>query len=87
MDKIDVTIQIGATFKHLSDGDITAERATKRIDSILTEFGEQYRIDNINQPYVDGEGYELNDYMERLSCCGEVLDNDYMMCPNCKEHC
>ena len=21
------------------------------------------------------------------SCCGDVLDKDYMICPTCKEHC
>ncbi len=87
MDKIDVTIQIGAAFKSLSEGKITAEKATKRINSILTEFGEQYRIDNINNPFIDSEGYELNENMERTSCCGDVLDPDIMMCPSCKEHC
>ena len=22
-----------------------------------------------------------------LSCCGDVLDEDIMICPTCKEHC
>ena len=21
------------------------------------------------------------------SCCGDILDKDYMICPSCKEHC
>ena len=21
------------------------------------------------------------------SCCGDILDKDYMICPTCKEHC
>ena len=24
---------------------------------------------------------------EYYSCCGDVLDKDYMMCPTCYEHC
>ena len=24
---------------------------------------------------------------DKYSCCGDVLDEDYMICPSCKEHC
>ena len=24
---------------------------------------------------------------DKYSCCGDVLDEDYMICPTCKEHC
>jgi hypothetical protein len=27
--------------------------------------------------------YVANQY----SCCGDILDPDYMICPTCKEHC
>ena len=42
-------------------------------------------IDNV-YPEVDSEGYELDEDGNRLSCCGDVLDEDYMICPTCKEH-
>ena len=35
---------------------------------------------------VDFEGYELDEDGRRLSCCGDVLDPDVMICPICKEH-
>lgn len=24
---------------------------------------------------------------DQYSCCGDILDSDYMICPTCKEHC
>jgi hypothetical protein len=24
---------------------------------------------------------------DQYSCCGDILDKDYMLCPTCKEHC
>ena len=38
-------------------------------------------------PEFDSEGYELDEDGNRLSCCGDILDEDIMMCPTCKEHC
>ena len=35
----------------------------------------------------DEDGYELDEDGNRLSCCGDVLDPDFMICPSCKEHC
>jgi hypothetical protein len=30
---------------------------------------------------------EIEQYSEMYSCCGDILDKDYMICPSCKEHC
>jgi hypothetical protein len=30
---------------------------------------------------------EIESYADAMSCCGDVLDRDYMICPTCKEHC
>jgi hypothetical protein len=35
----------------------------------------------------DDDGYELDEDGNRLSCCGDILDPDIMLCPSCKEHC
>ena len=37
-------------------------------------------------PGEDSEGYSLDEDGCRLSCCGDILDEDYMICPTCKEH-
>ena len=31
--------------------------------------------------------HKIYQHADQLSCCGDVLDKDYMMCPTCKEHC
>ena len=41
----------------------------------------------IEIPTEDAEGYELDEDGNRLSCCGDILDEDFMICPSCKEHC
>ena len=49
-------------------------------------------IDNPFDEYVkdeDIEEYSFEDIVEEAdmySCCGDVLDQDRMMCPSCKEH-
>jgi hypothetical protein len=30
---------------------------------------------------------EIEKYANIYSCCGDILDTDYMICPTCKEHC
>ena len=35
-------------------------------------------------------GDEMRDILKAsdfYSCCGDILDKDYMICPSCKEHC
>jgi len=32
------------------------------------------------------EDYEKDDEGNMLSCCGDILDPDNMICPTCKEH-
>ena len=40
------------------------------------------------------ENFEIGDTLadiqtrsDQYSCCGDILDPDYMICPTCKEHC
>ena len=30
---------------------------------------------------------KIQEMADQYSCCGEVLDKDYMLCPTCLEHC
>ena len=43
---------------------------------------------------IDLDDFDLDCSREKIyqvadmySCCGDILDRDYMMCPTCKEHC
>ena len=31
--------------------------------------------------------YMIYQKADQFSCCGDILDKDYMICPSCKEHC
>ena len=32
------------------------------------------------------DDYDRNEEGEIISCCGDVVDEDIMICPTCKEH-
>ena len=36
--------------------------------------------------YHPVDDYERNEDGEIISCCGDVVDEDIMICPTCKEH-
>jgi len=43
---------------------------------------------------IEFDEFEIGDSFETIfnrsniySCCGDILDKDYMMCPTCYEHC
>jgi hypothetical protein len=43
---------------------------------------------------IEFDGFEIGDTSESIcnsaniySCCGDILDKDWMICPTCKEHC
>ncbi len=87
MNRLQTANKITELFNKYRRDDIDATQMAKLLAASLTNFGNQYRIDNKDEPFIDADGYDLNENMERLSCCGYVLDNDIMMCPSCKEHC
>lgn len=42
---------------------------------------------------ISTENFEIGDPINEIvknadiiSCCGDIVDQDYMMCPSCKEH-
>ena len=58
--------------------------------------------DNINVAFnscsefydIDFDDFEIGDPAHKIceranqySCCGDILDKDYMICPTCQEHC
>ena len=43
---------------------------------------------------IEFDEFEITDSLstienraDQYSCCGDILDKDYMICPTCKEHC
>ncbi len=55
----------------------------------MKNFEQSYN-DHMNYIYNDPclEDYETDEDENILSpCCGEILDEDNMICPECKEHC
>ena len=70
----------------------------KKEHNSITLFNSMFRnifnpveeLDNIiaeTFPDTDSDGYDLDEDGNRLSCCGDILDPDYMICPTCREHC
>jgi hypothetical protein len=46
----------------------------------------EYRIDTDDFEIGDPL-YKIEKYADIYSCCGDLLDRNYIMCPSCKEHC
>jgi len=62
------------------------------------DLGEQSYASFTDKDLIDFEisldEFEVGDPMymiyrqaDQFSCCGDILDKDYMICPTCKEHC
>ena len=58
-------------------------------------YDTEYNFDDDGRPCAIFEReFEIGDTVGDIlraadfySCCGDVLDKDYMICPTCKEHC
>lgn len=53
----------------------------------IISFSGDYNYD------ISTEDFEIGDTVNQIvknadiiSCCGDIVDQDYMMCPSCKEH-
>lgn len=53
----------------------------------IISFSGDYNYD------ISIEDFEIGDTVNQIvknadiiSCCGDIVDQDYMMCPSCKEH-
>ena len=65
------------------------------IDSFNLQNGKCYATWSDDYDYeIDTDDFEINDPLSEIekhadiySCCGDILDKDYMICPTCKEHC
>ena len=50
-------------------------------------YGEPKRTNNrIAETVAEYNEYEQDEEGNRLSCCGDILDEDVMICKTCKEH-
>ena len=82
MSKEDLTTWLegkGATVDHIGFGDGYYD--------ISFEYDDYYRGIEISDEDINN--YSFDDIVKEAdmySCCGDVLDEDIMMCPSCKEH-
>ena len=65
------------------------------IESFTSQSGEctVYFTDDYDYE-ISTNDFEIGDSLKEIynasdiySCCGDILDRDYMICPTCKEHC
>ena len=55
-------------------------------DNISFEGEYQMSIE-VSEISLTDTGADIFRNADKYSCCGDVLDEDYMICPTCKEHC
>ncbi len=62
--------------------------------SDVEDNGDNISFDGDYQMGIDVDDISLTDTAadierkaDKYSCCGDILDEDYMICPTCKEHC
>ena len=55
-------------------------------DNISFEGEYQMSIE-VSEISLTDTGADIFRKADNYSCCGDVLDEDYMICPSCKEHC
>lgn len=60
----------------------------------VVEDGCYFEAPDCCDAYIQFEDFQVGDTpseicssSEYYSCCGDILDKDYMMCPTCYEHC
>lgn len=81
---MELNIEKQAQLEHLrSNGAYIEDHDTEEVSYHFD--GYDYRI--------SWDDFDVTDSMTRIksssdlySCCGDVVDQDYMMCPTCKEH-
>ena len=95
---VEIGVAFGSTTKHLceaakeTDGhvfgfDIWEPHYDFKLDYIQYESG-YYTYDISFQDFEIGDTIEtINNTANIYSCCGDILDKDYMRCPTCQEHC
>lgn len=58
------------------------------LEDSLEMFEEDLQRKDLTLHSVEIESdYEYDEEGHMLSCCGDQLDPDIMLCPTCKEHC
>ena len=57
------------------------------VDCVI--FDGDYDGSQIDMDYIllTDTANDIERKADYISCCGAVLDKDYMICPECKEHC
>ena len=67
---------------------LTVESFTLNSGKCIANWSNDYDYE------IDTDDFEISDTLQEIetyadvySCCGDILDKDYMICPSCKEHC
>lgn len=94
-DRLDIRIELLRQLRRHNEDD--------RVEAILialgckeVEVGEDYATFHDGTDYITIETCFIDEtttfdqlylYQCYVSCCGDILDADYMICPTCGEHC
>jgi hypothetical protein len=67
---------------------LTAESFTLSNGECIISITDDYDYEISTDEFEVGDSVqEILQRADMFSCCGDILDKDYMMCPTCKEHC
>ncbi len=54
----------------------------------IASFSDDYDYEiDLDEFEMFEEKHKIFQKADIYSCCGDILDRDFMMCPTCKEHC
>jgi hypothetical protein len=67
---------------------LTVESFTMQNGECFAYFSDDYDYEISTDDFEVGTPLsKICDAADMYSCCGDILDKDYMICPTCKEHC
>ena len=77
-----------AKMEYLESLGIVIESFTLYKDNAVVNFTDDYDYElSLDEFEIGDPAHSIYQRAEMYSCCGDVLDKDYMICPSCKEHC
>lgn len=80
-EKLNHLISLGV---EIQDYSLEDSKHTKAYVSFTNDYDYTTEFDDFN---IGDSLSEIERYSDIYSCCGDILDTDYMICPTCKEHC
>ena len=70
--------------EHLESFNVTIEDYDEKSVSFTDDYSYDIEFDDFE---IGDNLSEIENQSNIYSCCGDILDKDYMICPSCKEHC